>query len=59
MTKNQVDRSSSKTNLSLIAYRQIHWWTYLEFTLQFFLDPLGDMSEGNLPLPECRSHVKV
>lgn len=35
------------------------WRTDLELALQFFLDPLSDMSEGDLPLPERGTHMKV
>lgn len=34
-------------------------WTDLELTLQFLLDPLGDVSKGDLPVPEHGTHVKV
>lgn len=36
-----------------------HWWTDLELTLQFFLNPLSYMSEGDLPLPQHGTHMKV
>lgn len=33
--------------------------TDLELALQFLLDPLSDVSEGNLPVPKHGAHVKV
>lgn len=33
--------------------------THLELALQFLLDPLSDVSEGDLPVPEHGTHVKV
>lgn len=33
--------------------------TDLELALQFLLNPLGDVSEGDLPVPEHGTHVKV
>lgn len=33
--------------------------TDLELTLQFLLDPLSDVSEGDLPVAQHGTHVKV
>lgn len=37
----------------------MQWWADLKLALQFFLDPFSDVGEGDLPLPEHRTHVKV
>lgn len=52
--KNKFEENERRQSLFLRVKR-----TDLELALQFLLDPLSDVSEGDLPVPEHGTHVKV
>lgn len=52
--KNKFEENERRQSLFVRVKR-----TDLELALQFLLDPLSDVSKGDLPVPEHGTHVKV
>lgn len=51
---NRFEENERRQSLFLWVKR-----TDLELALQFLLDPLSDVSKGDLPVPEHGTHAKV